>query len=503
MDILFEIERLLNFGIQKNLIDELDYVYFRNTLLQELNLGGSDKEYIVNETLDTATEILDNFAKYAVEQNFINDNMTEIDLFTTKIMGIITPKPSEVNKKFMELYQNDKKVATDYFYNLSKDSNYIMVDRVAQNKEWTTNTEFGDYVITINVSKPEKTPEEIIKAKSVVSSGYPKCLLCKENVGFAGNLNHPARQNLRIIPLNLNNEKWNMQYSPYVYYNEHCIIFNDDHTPMQISTDTFKRLLDFVEYMPHYFIGSNADLPIVGGSILSHDHFQGGNYELPMAKAKSIATFKSKKYNDVSLSIVKWPMSVIRLTGKNKHSICDQATDIFEKWIDYSAESIDIISHTGDTRHNTVNPIARVNKDGDFELDIVLRNNRTSEKYPDGIFHTHKETHHIKQENIGLIEVMGLGILPKRLIETSELVQSHLTGKTTNGFAENDIHYSWVNHLIEKYGTNNNPAKAEEIVKNEIGYKFSNALVDCGVFKSNENGLAEFTKFIKTLDIIE
>ncbi len=495
----YEIERLVNYGIKKQLIDELDMMYTRNLLLDLLKVEGAEETIIVNENLETCTEILENIAAYAVEQGFIENNMTEIDLFTTKVMSILTPRPSEVIKEFFKLYDTDKNKATDYFYNLSKDCNYIMVDRVKKNLEWDKETEFGKYKITINVSKPEKTIEEIQKAKLVKSAAYPKCLLCIENVGFAGHLNHPARQNLRTIPLTLNNEKWQVQYSPYVYYNEHCIVFNEEHVPMKISRETFTRLLDFVDFLPHYFVGSNADLPIVGGSILSHDHFQGGNYELPMAKAKSKFDFKSEKFQDIKLSIVEWPMSVIRLTGKNKESLVELSDFILTTWRGYSAESVDIISHTGDTPHNTITPIARVNKAGEYEIDLVLRNNRTSEEHPDGIFHSHREKYNVKRENIGLIEVMGLGVLPKRLIEEVEGLKPYLSGKETGELEKDNIHYDWMQELKAKYGTNNSEIELVKIFNDEIGEKFDSCLVDCGVFKFDDKGIEEFKKFVSTI----
>ncbi len=499
MDIYFEIDRLVNFGIKKELIESYDEIFVKNCIFDILKIDGADSLEVVEEELETATVILENIAKFAIEKEIINNNSTEIDLFTTKIMGVLTPRPSLVNSKFFDIYKSDRKKATDYFYALSKDSNYIMVDRVKKNLEWDKETTYGKYRITINVSKPEKTPEEIRAAKLVKSSGYPKCLLCKENVGFSGHLNHPARQNLRIVPLELNGEKWSMQYSPYVYYNEHCIVFKNEHEPMKITSETFKRLLDFVEFLPHYFIGSNADLPIVGGSILSHDHFQGGSYELPMSKAKSKVDFSSKEYGNVTLSIVDWAMSVIRLSGTDKDAITKLANEVFEKWKNYDAENIDILSHSGDVPHNTVTPIARVNKDGQFELDIVLRNNRTNEQYPDGIFHTHKETHHIKTENIGLIEVMGLAVLPKRLISEFDEIKKYLSGEIKDEFDKTSIHYEWVKYLIEKYGTGNDEEQMEYIFREEIGAKFSKCLVDCGVFKDDAVGMKEFTKFINEL----
>ncbi len=499
MDIYFEVERLINYGINKNLIKEVDKIFIKNTIFDLLDIEGDSIDCIINENLNTATEILNNISMYAIEKNLVLNNNTAIDLFTTKIMGILTPRPSEVVEKFEKLYSCDKKQATDYFYSLSKDCNYVVIDRIKENLEWDKSTEYGNYKITINVSKPEKTLEEIKAAKLKKTSGYPKCLLCKENEGYRGNLNHPARQNLRIIPVKLNNEKWNIQYSPYGYYNEHCIIFKDEHSPMKISKDTFKKLLDFVEFLPHYFIGSNADLPIVGGSILSHDHFQGGRYDLPMAKAKEKLFFTSDNYKNITLSILKWGMSVIRLTSENKEKLIDLAGEIFEQWKNYSAEVVDIISHTEGTPHNTVTPIARKNKEGKFELDIVLRNNRTTEEFPDGIFHTHKETHHIKQENIGLIEVMGLAILPKRLIKEFDEIKKYLSGEIKEDFDRTSVHYEWVKYLIKKYGNNNDEKNLDKIFKEEIGAKFSNCLVDCGVFKDNDIGTEEFVKFINSI----
>ncbi len=499
MNINLEIERLVNFGIQKQLIDEFDRIYTRNLLLDLLKVEGVEETIVVNENLETCTEILENIAKYVTEQGFIENNMTEFDLFTTKVMSVLTPRPSEVVKEFFKLYEVDRKKATDYFYNLSKDCNYIMVDRVKQNLEWDKETDFGKYKITINVSKPEKTIEEIQKAKLMKSSAYPKCLLCAENVGFAGHLNHPARQNLRTIPLTLNNEKWQLQYSPYVYYNEHCIVFNEEHVPMKISRETFVRLLDFVDFLPHYFVGSNADLPIVGGSILSHDHFQGGNYELPMARAKSKFEFISDKFKNIKLSIVEWPMSVLRISGKNKESLVELSDLILNTWRNYSAESVEIISHTGEVPHNTITPIARVNKSGDYELDLVLRNNRTSEEHPDGIFHSHREKYNVKRENIGLIEVMGLGVLPKRLIEEVESLKPYLSGEVKGDLPKDNIHYDWIQQLRTKYGTNNNEKELVNIFNEEIGEKFASCLVDCGVFKFDEKGIQEFEKFVNNI----
>ncbi len=498
-DIYFNIERLINFAIKKSLIEEYDTIYIRNGVYAALGIDGKEITDVLNEELETCTDIVENIAAYAIEKKLIEDSVTEIDLFTTKIMGLVTPRPSEVKNKFFELYNSDKKSATDYFYKLSKDSNYIMVDRVKQNVEWVTNTQYGDYNLTINVSKPEKSPADIAKAKLVKSSGYPKCLLCSENVGYQGNMNHPARQNLRTIPLTLNNEKWQLQYSPYVYYNEHCIVFNEEHVPMKITNETFVRLLDFVDFAPHYFVGSNADLPIVGGSILSHDHFQGGSFTLPMANAGDRYTFTSEDYSEVKLSIVEWPMSVVRLKSSNREQILKLANKVLATFREYSAECVDIFSHTGDTPHNTITPIARINANKEYEMDLVLRNNRTNEEHPDGIFHTHKETHHIKKENIGLIEVMGLAVLPKRLIEEFDLIKKYLCGEIESEYPKDDAHYTWVQYLINKYGTQNDSTALKQIFETEICKKFENCLIDSGIFKNDDLGNSEFKKFVSVL----
>lgn len=502
MNIYFEIDRLINFAIQKGLIEIKDDIYMANQIFDILNITGNSDINQIDEKLETATSILDNIAKFAIEKDIINDNSTEIDLFTTKIMGILVKRPSEIVEEFYKLYEIDKRLATDYFYKLSRDSNYIMVDRVNKNIEWDRQTKYGQYKLTINVSKPEKTVQEIERAKLVKSSGYPICLLCKENVGFSGNLNHPARQNLRTIPIVLADENWYIQYSPYVYYNEHSIVFNGEHTPMKISKNTFVKFISFLDKFPHYFVGSNADLPIVGGSILSHDHFQAGNYTMPMANASLKCSFKNNKYSSVKLSIVNWAMSVIRLRSINKAEIVEVANNILEGWRSYSAQSVGIISHTENTPHNTVTPIARINDMGEYEIDIVLRNNRKSEEHPDGIFHAHKEQHNVKKENIGLIEVMGLAVLPKRLIEEFEEIKKYLSSEVKEAFPEDNEHYDWVNYLIDKYGISNDEQQLEEIFQEEICIKFANCLVDCGVFKDDEIGFNEFSKFITTLGFI-
>ncbi len=504
MDIYKEIERLLNFGLQKNLIEKEDIIYTRNLLFDLLEVSPMYYECNLSENLETSTAILDNIFKYATEKGLCEDTITEYDLFTTKVMGVLTPRPSYVVKEFTRLYTIDKKKATDYFYSLSKDSNYIMVDRVKQNLEWDYASTYGDLKITINVSKPEKDPKDIAKAKLLKTTGYPNCLLCVDNVGFKGHINHPARQNLRVIPVTLNNESWSMQYSPYVYYNEHCIVFNNEHTPMTGSSISYVRLLDFVDFLPHYFIGSNAGLPIVGGSILSHDHFQGGSYDMPMAKATDKIHFTSDKFKSLKISIVDWQMSVVRVRSKNKEEVQSFSVYLHDFWQNYDCSDANILSHTGETPHNAITPICRKNSDDEYEMDLVLRNNLTSEEHPFGIFHPHNDIHHIKKENIGLIEVMGLAVLPKRLVEELEDVKSFLVSdkKDLNSFKDN-IHYDWTIELIEKYGRSNDMTKATKIVEDGVGKKFERCLIDAGVFKNTLEGTKYFKDFLIALGLKE
>ena len=425
-------------------------------------------------------------------------------------MGLLMPRESEVVKNFNTISElQGVKAATDRFYELSKCSNYIRMDRINKNLYWTTKTDYGDMEITVNLSKPEKDPKEIAAAKLKPQSKYPKCLLCLENVGYAGHINHPARQNHRVIPLTLDESAWYFQYSPYVYYNEHCIIFNENHVPMKISANTFQRLFDFVKQFPHYFIGSNADLPIVGGSILSHDHFQGGRHVFPMETAPIELEFENKDFPEIKAGIVKWPMSVIRLSGKCSSALIDFSNNILEAWRKYSDADNDILAFSNvngeEIPHNTLTPIARINKNGEYEIDLVLRNNRTSELHPDGIFHPHKELHHIKKENIGLIEVMGLAVLPGRLQNEMKAVEGILTGETAfNGeINPNDNllykHNTWIISLVEKYGTHCNENNAHEIVKDEVGKVFLQVLMDSGVYKKNDKGLKGFSNFMTTL----
>lgn len=495
-----EIEKLLIYGLKNNLIEKEDIIYTRNRILEVLRLNGIDEIEVDYKEYDLE-EILNNILNWAVDQKLIEDGNVSKDLFDTKIMGCLVGRPSEIIKKFEYLYSENPKKATEFFYEMSKASNYIRWNRVKKDLKWKVDTSYGSLDITINLSKPEKDPKAIAMAKKMPSSSYPKCLLCKENEGYQGRINHPARQNHRIIPINLNNEKWFLQYSPYVYYNEHCIVLKGEHEPMKISKETFKRLMDFVEKFPHYFLGSNADLPIVGGSILTHDHFQGGNYQFPMAKAETEEIFKINGFDDISVGRIKWPMSVIRLNGKDKNKIIDLSDYILSKWRNYSDKEAEIYAYTESNPHNTITPIARM-RDGKYEMDLVLRNNRTSKEYPDGIFHPHKELHHIKKENIGLIEVMGLAVLPARLKEELKNLNPYLLKeKNINDIEYNEElvkHKDWVLDLLNKY-SNINENNVQQIIEKEVGIKFKDVLEDAGVYKRDDNGIENFRRFIKTL----
>ena len=493
-----EINRLINFALQKGLISEEDRIYSINMLLGTLNLNEFEEENI-DETLDNPTEILENILDYAVSKNMIENSTTERDLFDTKVMNCVMPRPSEVINTFLRLYKEDPKHATDYYFDLSIASNYIRKERTDKNIVWKTSTPYGDLDITINLSKPEKDPKEIAKAKLQKASSYPKCLLCKENEGFYGNLNHPARQTHRIIPLNLNDTKWFLQYSPYTYHNEHCIVLNSEHIPMKINRTTFENLLGFVEQFPHYFVGSNADLPIVGGSILSHDHYQGGRYTFAMENALLEKSYVIPGYEKVTVGRLKWPMSVVRLVSDNKDDLLNLADHILSTWRKYSDATVDILSNTNNEPHNTITPIARY-KNNKYELDLVLRNNRTSEKYPLGLFHPHEEVHHIKKENIGLIEVMGLAVLPARLKNELNIIKNALLDGEKD-ISTNEIvskHAKWYNYIINKYSSFTEDT-IMEILKEEVGLKFQEVLTHAGVFKRDEKGLEAFDKFIKTL----
>lgn len=486
------IRKLVCYGVQKGLFGKRDEIYVTNCLLDTLGLDEisccEDFENVrLKETLD---EILD----YAIQNKIIEDNITSRDLFDTKLMGLMMPRPSEVTDRFYREYEKSPLEATNYYYNLSCDSNYIRRDRVKKDIKWKAETEYGELDITINLSKPEKDPKAIAAAKAAPQSGYPKCLLCKECEGYAGRINFPARQNHRIIPVRINNSDWFFQYSPYVYYNEHCILFNGQHLPMAINRDTFIKLFDFVKLFPHYFVGSNADLPIVGGSILSHDHFQGGHYTFPMEKAGIKREVLFEGFSDIKAGIVNWPMSVIRLSGKDTDRIVKLADKILNSWRKYTDDNVFVFAETNGEPHNTITPIARKRGDN-FELDLVLRNNITTDEHPLGVFHPHAELHHIKKENIGLIEVMGLAVLPARLKgEMTKLEKALISGRDIREDPELNKHADWADKLKQKYTfTDEN---AEEILKKEIGIVFAEALSDAGIFKKTDSGNAAFLRFI-------
>ncbi len=501
INIYLEIEKLLAFAESVKLIEKEDIVYSRNKLLAVFGLDDCEE---VTETfeIEKPYDILNRMCDWAAEKGIIENTFDERDLFDTKVMGELTPRPSEVIRKFKEDYEVSPETATDNYYAFSQNTNYIRVDRIAKNLHWLADTEYGNIEITVNLSKPEKDPRDIAKAKLAPQSSYPKCLLCKENEGYQGRMNHPARQNHRIIPVTLTNEPWFLQYSPYVYYNEHCILFSGEHRPMKISRGSFERVLEFVDIFPHYFVGSNADLPIVGGSILSHDHFQGGHHDFPMAVAEAEETFTIKGFEDVTVEKVKWPMSVIRLRGESKEKLVDLSDKILTAWRGYSDEKCEILAFTGDTPHNTITPIAR-KKNGAYEIDLVLRNNRTSEEYPLGIFHPHQELHHIKKENIGLIEVMGLAVLPGRLKEEMKLLEKLMVEKNAASLIrENEKvekHADWCEEILKKYESIT-AENVENIIKVEIGIAFSKVLENAGVYKQDEEGKAGYRRFIEFLN---
>ena len=491
------IRKLVCYGLQKGLFEKRDEIFVTNRLLEVFGLDSFDcfEDFDGVDLESTLNELL----SYAVTNGIIEDNITAKDLFDTKLMGLMLPMPSFVTDKFYELYKVSPQKATDYYYNLSCDSDYIRRYRIKKDVKWTAETEYGTLDITINLSKPEKDPKAIAAAKSAPQSGYPKCLLCKECEGYAGRGNFPARQNHRVIPVRINDSDWFFQYSPYVYYNEHCIVFNGEHSPMAINHNTFIKLFDFVKQFPHYFVGSNADLPIVGGSILSHDHFQGGHYTFAMAKAKVETKLTFKGFEDVNAGIVKWPMSVIRLSSKDTSKIIELASKILDAWRSYSDESIGVFAETDGVPHNTITPIARKNGEN-FELDLVLRNNLTTKEHPLGVFHPHKELHHIKKENIGLIEVMGLAVLPARLKkEMADLKVAMLCGNDIKNDEVLGKHYDWTLELKAKY-PNMTKDNIDKIINDEIGIVFSKVLEHAGVFKRDKQGTAAFIKFANSIN---
>ena len=501
MNINYEINRLISFGLQHDMIKEADLLYAANKIIDILKVPSFEYEAVELEPMENPSEILEAILDYAKENGVLEcDSVDHRDLLDTKIMDCLMPRPSEVVETFENLHAQNPKEATKYYYDLSKASNYIRVSRVAKNLSWKAKTKYGNLDVTINLSKPEKDPKAIAMAKSLPSSNYPKCLLCQENVGYAGTLNHPARQNHRIIPLELTKEKWFLQYSPYVYYNEHCIVLKGAHEPMKISRLTFERLLEFVSQFKHYFLGSNADLPIVGGSILTHDHFQGGAYEFAMETAPILKTLNVLNYEDVEVGFVNWPLSVLRLKGESRERLVELGDIILNSWREYSDEALGIFASTDGTPHNTITPIARF-KNGKYELDLVLRNNRTSDEHPDGIYHPHAHLHHLKKENIGLIEVMGLAVLPGRLKDELEIVKQALVARDSKMLEESGLekHLPWLNEMLGRYESVS-ADEAMSIVETEVGQKFVEILECCGVYKLTDEGLEGIQRFINSIN---
>ena len=491
------IKKLVEYGIQTGLTPECERIYTTNLLLDLFQENDYEDRDIEGEDIDLE-EILKVLLDEAVRRGIIEDSIVYRDLFDTKIMNCLMPRPGQVQEEFKKRYAKDPKEATDYYYKLSQDSDYIRRYRVKKDRKWTVDSPYGEIDITINLSKPEKDPKAIAAEKLAKASGYPKCLLCVENEGYAGRVNHPARETHRIMPITVNDSAWGFQYSPYVYYNEHCIVFNGKHTPMKIEKETYVKLFDFVKLFPHYFLGSNADLPIVGGSILSHDHFQGGSYTFAMAKAPMEETFEIAGYEDVEVGIVKWPLSVLRLRAKDTDRLIELGAHILDKWRSYTDEDAFVFAETDGEPHNTITPIAR--KNGElYELDLALRNNITTEEHPLGVYHPHAEWHNIKKENIGLIEVMGLAVLPSRLKAELELLAEYLLeGKNIE---QNEVlakHAEWVQSFLPKY-EKITAENVMHILEQEVGSVFVHVLEDAGVFKCTEEGRRAFAKFIAEL----
>ncbi len=490
------VRQLVCYGLEKELFPAQDAPYVTNRVLEVMQMDTCDcNDDFHNVDLPQVLRIL---LDDAASRGLFEDGITARDLFDTKLMGALLPPPSVITEKFYEKYGRSPKEATDWYYRFSCDSNYIRRDRIAKDVKWVTATEYGDLDITINLSKPEKDPRAIAAAKNAAQSGYPKCQLCRESEGYAGRMNFPARQNHRIIPIRINGRDWFMQYSPYVYYNEHCIALNGEHSPMAINRDTFLKLLDFVKTFPHYFIGSNADLPIVGGSILSHDHFQGGHYTFAMEKAPIEHPLTFAGFPQVEAGIVKWPMSVIRLRADATEPLIELADSILAAWRGYSDEQAGIFAETDGTPHNTITPIARKNGEK-FELDLVLRNNLTTDEHPLGVFHPHAELHHIKKENIGLIEVMGLAVLPSRLKnEMADLREAMLSGKDLTADEVLAKHADWAKDILARR-SDWNAETADLILKEEIGKVFARVLEHAGVYKRTADGLAAFKRFAESV----
>lgn len=491
------IQQLVSYGCRSGLITKQDEIYATNLILDALKLEEYEAPEISEEEMELE-DILKGLLDYACEAGVIEDSIVYRDLFDTRLMNCLVPRPSEVIAAFQGHYANSPEEATDYFYNFSQNTDYIRRYRIKKDIKWKTPSPYGDIDITINLSKPEKDPKAIAAAKLAKQSGYPKCLLCRENEGYAGRANHPARENHRIIPITINDSAWGFQYSPYVYYNEHCIVFNGQHVPMKIEKATFIKLFDFVKLFPHYFLGSNADLPIVGGSILSHDHFQGGHYQFAMASAPIEKAVTIQGYEDVEAGIVKWPLSVLRIRSKDEKRLIELGEHIQQTWRGYTDEAAFIFAETEGEPHNTVTPIAR--KVGDtFELDLALRNNITTKEHPLGVYHPHAKLHHIKKENIGLIEVMGLAVLPSRLKEEMQLLSEYiLEGKDIRSNEVLEKHADWVDEFLPEY-EDINKQNVMAIIQDEVGKVFVQVLEDAGVYKCTEEGRAAFMRFVEVL----
>lgn len=491
------ISKLVQYGIETGLLPECEKIYATNLLLDLFHEDSYEEPEEKAENIDLES-VLKELLDEAANRGLIEDSIGYRDLFDTKMMNCLVPRPAQVQKEFWDAYEKSPEAATEYFYKLSQDSDYIRRYRVKKDKKWTVESPYGTIDITINLSKPEKDPKAIAAAKNAKNNAYPKCQLCMENEGYAGRLDHPARENHRIIPITINESKWGFQYSPYVYYNEHCIVFNGEHTPMKIDRAAFTKLFDFVKQFPHYFLGSNADLPIVGGSILSHDHFQGGHYTFAMAKAPIEKKVTIPGYEDVEAGIVKWPLSVLRIRHQDEKRLIDLADHVLKAWRGYTDEEAFIFAETDGEPHNTITPIARM-KDGMYELDLTLRNNITTEEHPLGVYHPHAQYHHIKKENIGLIEVMGLAVLPARLKDEIELLKEYiLEGKEIRSNEKIEKHADWVEEFLPRY-EEINADNIEEILQQEIGKVFVHVLEDAGVYKCTEEGREAFMRFIQTL----
>lgn len=491
------IKKLVQYGIDTGLTPECERIYTTNLLL-DLMRENSYEDVACDLSDIVLEDVLHDLLDEACARGIIEDDITSRDLFDTKLMNALLPRPAQVQQTFREQYEISPEAATAYYYKFSQDSDYIRRYRIKKDQKWTVDTAYGTLDITINLSKPEKDPKAIAAARNSAASSYPKCQLCMENEGYAGRADHPARENHRIIPITINDSDWGFQYSPYVYYNEHCIVFNGEHTPMKIERNTFVKLFDFIKLFPHYFLGSNADLPIVGGSILSHDHFQGGHYTFAMAKAPVIRSFTVKGYEDVTAGIVKWPLSVIRLQCADESRIIDLADHILRTWRGYTDPDAFIFAETDRQPHNTITPIAR-NRGDLYELDLTLRNNITTEEHPLGVYHPHAALHHIKKENIGLIEVMGLAVLPARLKSELELLKEYiLEGKDIRSNDSIEKHADWVNEFLPNY-PEINASNVEEILQQEVGKVFCQVLEDAGVYKCTPEGMEAFERFTNTL----